>query len=209
MTSPESGREAGRVRLFVALEVPPPVAGAVEERLASLEGRLPSARWVRPSAYHLTLAFLGETEARELPRLQEHLAPAFAGVRPFTVQLRDGGTFPPRRPARVAWAGVAVVDRDPAVITHLVERVHGALEKAIDWQRDRRPFSLHLTVARPRAPWKRPAVETFRRHLRGSWGEPFEVQEGVLVESRLQPGGARYRPVQRYPLGGAEGDDLG
>jgi 2'-5' RNA ligase len=59
---------------------------------------------------------------------------------------------------------------------------------------------LHLTVARLERPWPRPAVERFL-----GWGaelelEPFECPEAVLFESRLQPGGAVYTAMERFPL---------
>jgi 2'-5' RNA ligase len=188
------------VRLFVALDLPDELAHEVERHAAEARRELPGARWVRPENLHLTLAFLGERDAGDLPVLHEHLTPAFGGVASFELRLRHGGTFPPRRPARVAWVGVEADDGLPV----LAHRVQSALQQAVGFEPDRRKFSAHLTVARCKQPWRRREIERFERHFRGPVGRPFEVMEGVLYESVLGPGGARYRPLKHYPLGPGE-----
>ena len=45
-------------RLFIALSLP----DEVRERLSSLGGGVPGARWVAPENLHLTLRFLGEVD---------------------------------------------------------------------------------------------------------------------------------------------------
>lgn len=185
------------MRLFVALDVPEELAHEVGRRAAEARRELPQARWVAPDSVHLTLAFLGERDVAVLPVLHDHLVPAFAGVAPFELRLRHGGTFPPQRPARVAWVGVDAGD----VLLDLSRRVQGALQRALSFTPERRGFNPHLTVARCKKPWGRREVDRFERHFRGPIGRPFEVTEGVLYESVLGPGGARHRALQRYPLG--------
>jgi 2'-5' RNA ligase len=181
----------------VALEIPDEIRGEVARRAEAARRELPKARWVRAGSLHLTLAFLGETEPDRLPRLAEHLAPAFAASPPFVLQLVGGGTFPPNRPARVAWAGL---EADPE-LARLRARVAAALVEAVGFEPDRRGYSPHLTLARCSRPWRREEIERFTRHFRGALGAPFPIHRGVLFESRLGPGGARYREVQVYPLG--------
>ena len=53
------------MRLFVALDLP----WMLRERLSALAGAgIPGARWVPPDNYHLTLRFIGETQATEPKR---------------------------------------------------------------------------------------------------------------------------------------------
>jgi 2'-5' RNA ligase len=55
-------------RLFIAIELPPPVSQA----LSSLQDRLQAARpvrWIKPAQIHLTLQFLGETPAAKIDPL--------------------------------------------------------------------------------------------------------------------------------------------
>ena len=94
------------MRLFVAIEIPEPVCREVKRRVAGLRDRLPRARWVDPEVLHLTLLFLGEVAAERVEGLATALRAAFAPVPPLGLRLRGAGTFPPGRPARVAWVGV-------------------------------------------------------------------------------------------------------
>ena len=49
------------MRLFVALDLPWPA----RERLASLGGGIPGARWTPPENLHMTLRFIGEAKGPE------------------------------------------------------------------------------------------------------------------------------------------------
>ena len=185
------------MRLFVALDLPAALVREVGRRAAEARRELPRARWAKPEALHLTLAFLGETDEADLPALHRYLRPAFAEVRPFGLRLEDAGTFPLRRPARVAWVGVQA----PPALADLAQGVQQALAQAVDFAPDRRHFHAHLTVARCKKPWRRREVERFQRHFEGPLGDSFAITEGVLYESVLRPDGARYQALERYPLG--------
>ncbi len=50
-------------RLFTALEIPRDAAMS----LSFLRGGLPSARWIEPENYHLTLRFISATSRRASP----------------------------------------------------------------------------------------------------------------------------------------------
>jgi 2'-5' RNA ligase len=187
------------MRLFLALELPPEVQEALVDRIEALRPRLPGSRWVRRDQLHLTLVFLGETEETLLPRLAERLAPVFERYSPLTLRVEGGGTFPPRRPARVAWAGVV----SPPELSDLQGEVARAASAAVGGELEGRPFHAHVTLARCRRPWPRRVVERFAEGVDGPFGPPFTVREGTLFESRLDPGGARYMKLAAFPL--AEG----
>ena len=53
-------------RLFAAAPLPAPAAAEVWARLAPLRSRFPDTRWTSPELFHLTLVFLGQTDARRL-----------------------------------------------------------------------------------------------------------------------------------------------
>lgn len=190
------------MRLFVALEVPEPQRLEVTRRRRVLEGALPPASWVRQENLHLTLVFLGEVNDRERSRLDQVLPEAFAAFPPQPLALAGGGTFPPSRPARVAWVGLEHGPRLPA----MRERVRALAQEAAARPLDDRPFHPHLTVARCRRPWGRSAAESFAAGFAGPVGEPFVAAEGLLLASRLGPGGPRYRVEGRFALTGSAGE---
>lgn len=193
------------MRLFVALEVPEAVRAEAGRRVETVKGSLPPARWVELDKVHLTLIFLGATDDALVPGLSAALARACAPFRPFSLALAGGGTFPPRRPARVAWIGLEA----PPDLQRLQAAAQAAVVSSVpSFQPEDRPYHPHVTVARCPAPWPRSAAEAFSAALAGpppGIGEPFLVDEVVLFESQLGRGGARYRAVERLPLAGSGG----
>ncbi len=187
------------MRLFVALEVP---AAALAPLLAiadALRPGLPPARWVPSRNLHLTLVFLGETDPELVPGLRAALGRVFARFAPLRLQLAGGGTFPPRRPARVAWIGL----RPPEELSGLQPAVAAAVAEQLERPRERRPFHPHLTLARCRRPWPAAVAEAWRRAFADAEGPPFDVVEGALKQSILTPEGARHETVERFPLRGS------
>jgi 2'-5' RNA ligase len=188
------------LRLFVALEVPEPPRRDVRRRVDAVRDRLPRARWVDLDNLHLTLLFLGETAGENVPALAARLREAFARCPPLDLRLGSGGTFPPGRPARVAWIGVEA----PEALAALQEAVTRAAVDTLGFEPEERDYHPHVTLARCPDPWRREAVDKFRNALTGPVGPPFRAGHGVLFESKLSPKGARYRAVETFPMTGEE-----
>lgn len=185
------------MRLFVAFEIPPEVKRRIAERVDALRSTLPPASWVPADRLHLTLDFLGEVEESRLDAIREALTPVFAEVPALRMRLGGPGTFPPGRPARVAWIAI-----EPDAVLGAIElRARGALERVLAQPLEDRPYHAHVTVARPRRPWMRSAVAAFRLGLAGVDGE-WQAPRAVLVQSRLGPDGARYEVRQEYAIAG-------
>jgi 2'-5' RNA ligase len=191
------------MRLFVALEVAEAPRRDLRRRVDGVRDRLPRARWVDIENAHLTLVFLGDTAEADVPALAAGLRQAFARCPPLEMRLGSGGTFPPGRPARVAWVGVEA----PPELAVLQEEVTRAAVKTIGHEPEERPYQPHVTLARCPDPWRRDAVEKFTTALTGPIGQPFVAEQGILFESKLSPKGARYRAVELFPLEGTQGGE--
>ena len=188
------------MRLFVALEIPEAVRREVTRRVAGLRDRLPRARWVDPEKIHLTLLFLGQVEDAKVPALAARLREAFAKHPPLDLRLEGAGTFPPRRPARVAWIGMEA----PEDLAALQKDVTEAAVAAVGFEPEARPYNPHVTLARCEPNWPRDATEKFAAAFPGTLGQPWTAERGVLMESKLSPRGARYSVVEGFPLEGEE-----
>ena len=184
------------MRLFVALEVPEPPRRDVRRRVEGLRDRLPRARWVDLDVLHLTLLFLGETAEADVPALATKLRAVFSRFPPLPLRLAGGGTFPPGRPARVAWVGV---ESPPELLTLQADVAQAAVE-ALGFEPEERAYHPHVTLARCTDPWRREAIEKLTNAFAGPVGPPFVAHHGVLFESKLSPKGARHREVEVFPL---------
>lgn len=183
------------MRVFTAVELPAALRQTLADGIAGLRRTLPAARWVRPEGLHLTLKFLDEQERGFVERFAAEAADVAGRLSPVEVALSGGGVFPsPARP-RVAWVGGRAegLDAWAAAIDEI--------GVGLGVEPERRRFSCHLTLARFDRPWPEDAVHRFVAAV-GAWVlEPFTANEIVLFESRLQPGGAVYSALRRWPVG--------
>jgi 2'-5' RNA ligase len=186
------------MRLFVAFEVPEPQRRDLRRRADGARDRLPRARWVDFENVHLTLLFLGETPEAEVPAFASALRTAFARFPPQELRLASGGTFPPGRPARVAWVGIEA----PEELATLQGAMTQAAVETLGFTPEERAFHPHVTLARCPDPWRREAIDKLKAAFTGPIGAPFVAGRGILFESKLSPKGARYREVEAFPLEG-------
>ncbi len=128
-------------RLFVALDLP----RYHKDALAAMQEGLPDVRWTDPATLHLTLAFLGEVDGRVFAEAIDALG--CVHTRPFQLELRGLGHFPPRGPIRQLWVGVTP---EPE-LQRLQRRIVRALGE-VGIVLDKRKFVPHVTVGRFRVP---------------------------------------------------------
>jgi RNA 2',3'-cyclic 3'-phosphodiesterase len=174
------------VRLFVAVEVPEGVRGAVWEAVAPLRSEAPKLKWVAPERYHLTLVFLGSVGSDLVAGVVAALRSGCDGVAPFSLAL-DGtlGTFG----RRVLWAGLAPSSQ----LSRLASAVGAALAPVVPVPDAGREYRAHLTLARAGREPVRGALVRGVTVPTVSW----PVERVVLMESA---GG--YRVVEAVELRG-------
>ncbi len=200
-----TGDSGGRLRLFVAVDLPAGAKAALAAAMGQLGELLPAGvRWVNPAGIHLTLKFLGDVEFGLVEPLGAALREAAAGMDnvPFPLHLEGLGVFPNRREPRVIWAGVG---GDLAALGRLQGLVEDAAVR-LGFAEERRGFRAHLTLGRVRD-GVRPAA---RRELgsvvveQGGALEPeyaWEVGEISLIRSVLTAQGAVYSTLGTAQLG--------
>jgi RNA 2',3'-cyclic 3'-phosphodiesterase len=196
------------VKFFVAI-VPP--QSALQELAAAVRPlhALPQAAalsWTGLPTWHLTLAFLGQVGAAELPGLERSLAAVAAGQPEFGLRLGGGGRFGDR----ALWAGVR---GDTAALVQLAGAVAGAARRA-GVATDDRPFTGHLTLARsdiPRGGDDRgprgsaaPELAPLADALAGFHGEPWQASTVGLMHGQPGPGPKRYGTRAAWPLGAGQ-----
>ena len=184
MTLPASLEGHERARLFLGLPLPGPV---VERLVPWQRDCLRDVRVVSPSHLHVTLAFLGSTPVIRYDEIAAALREAAqAAERPVLTVSRY------RETRSVA---MLVFDDLEARATRLAGDLHGRLERLGVYERERRPWLPHLTVARFRRPPR----------LRPELPELGEVvpSEAAAFLSRLRPGGAQYEILESVALGGS------
>ena len=182
-------------RLFIGIDLP----SELKERVSGIigkakgEARKRGIHWVAPAKLHLTLKFLGETESTRIPAIFDAMAEVARAHPRETgpLEICSAGVFPDARHPRVLWLDV----RDPgAWLAPLAASLEQVLA-SLGFERERRPFVTHLTVARleHRLPGR-----LLERLMQSRVGE-FQPMELILFESRPAPF-HDYLPLGSVPL---------
>jgi 2'-5' RNA ligase len=185
------------LRLFVAVEIGEQQTKALERIQAGMRHKLPSVRWVKPAAIHLTLAFLGDIDEDAVPRLTALLDEVTRGCAPLDIELKGAGAFPGERNPRVIWIGAG----EPTGSLREIARNLKTLLASNGFPTEDRPFTPHLTIGRVRdrggGEYGR-VLPLFREHTAGT----MHVCDICLVRSELTPRGSVYTVLHRAPLAG-------
>ena len=184
------------MRLFIAVHFPPAVLADLNERVASLRPRLPSASWVKEGSQHVTLAFLGEQDEAKVVAFASPLEQQLREIGSFESRLHGCGFFPNPRRARVGWIGLepeAPFVKMAAVVRETVT-AHGIALDAAE-------FRPHLTLMRMRDAWPPASIELFSKSLRDYSSAPFSVSSVTLFASQLDPKGAIHTALRTFGLG--------
>ena len=193
------------LRLFVALDPPEPVRrriAAMQAELRRAAGRhADEVRWVAPEDVHLTLQFLGAVPEERLEALRGALAALARQARPLALELKGAGGFPSARRPRVVWVGVG------GEIAPLADLAAGLGRRLapLGFPPEDRPLSPHLTLGRAREGRGAPGLGGALAQVASLEGAPWRAEALVLFRSHLSPAGARYQPLDRFPLGEVRG----
>ena len=180
--------EGVATRLFVAVPLPDDIRVALADRLGSLD--MPG-KPVPPVNWHITLRFLGWTDDVAFDRMLAALDEADLGP-PFDVALGELGAFPRPRNATVIWLAVS---NGLTRLEQLAAEAEEAAQSAGFGPEDR-PFRAHVTLSRVRpAEDVSGLLETFP-----DAGLGWRCGSVVVYRSHLGRGGARYEPLETFPL---------
>src|SRR5689334_5188019 len=186
-------------RLFIAVEVAPEARAELAAAQQRLRRGDPPVKWVAPEALHITLHFLGATDAALVPRLKQALRAALAGSAAIELRLEGAGAFPNLRRPSVVWAGVGGA-------TAALERMRlalGAALEALGLPRETRPFRAHLTLGRARREATPAQLERLGAAIQAlpplapvAW----QVDHVVLFRSELRPDWPVYSELDMMAL---------
>jgi len=180
------------MRLFVAITPPEQIRGHLVCAIQQLKPLSRAPRWVRPEGLHLTLKFLGEVQTAQLDAIVASLRQVRA-AHPIEIQFRGVGTFPKHDRPRVLWAGVAESTELAALAASIESKM-----LALDFAREDRAFSPHITLARIQS---REKMDNLARAAAAFASYDFgtmHAREFHLFQSTLKPTGAEYASLETF-----------
>lgn len=175
------------MRLFTGLELP----ATLTWDLAALQGGLPGARWIEPSDFHITLAFVGDVS----PSVARELAEMLGRVEKPRLSLRLTGldVFGSRKPSSIQ----VKVGSDSALAA--LQASHVSILRRLGVPVEKRRYQPHVTLARI-AQCRPVDIARFMERAGGVFTPPFPVERFVLYSARDSVGGGPYLAEETYPL---------
>jgi 2'-5' RNA ligase len=175
----------GRLRLFVACDLPPEVERAVADWQRTQLARRDDLRLA--GALHLTLAFLGDVDPERLPEIEGALRTI--RWRRAECRFKEPLFLPAHGKRRVV---ALELDDRSGTLRRLQAEVSAELAAEGLFEPEKRPWLPHVTVARFRRPGHPFSLQNV--NIGG-----FGVVRMVLYSSDLKPGGAVYSPLADFP----------
>ena len=181
------------MRTFIAIELDKDI----KEKIALIQQQLKqtnaNVKWVKPENIHLTLKFLGEVNEEQLNKTKNILQDSIKEKRSFDMVISELGAFPKLESPRVIWIGIKNGVENVLDITSILE---GELSR-IDFPKEKRPFSGHITIGRVRSNKNRSelieAVNKFNKEEQKEFSQT--VKSIVLFKSTLTPKGPIYEAL--------------
>lgn len=184
-------------RLFIALPLPDAVRDLIAGVQAQIRPHGWPVKWVDTGLAHITVKFLGETDAGLVPDIERQLSEVSGALKPIRLNTAGCGAFPSLKRPQVLWIGVEG-HVDAAV--RMAESVDGAMSR-VGFEPERRAFRPHITVGRVRRGEKLPPEAGSL--IEQAAADPVElmVDRFQLVQSVLGRSGPTYTTLAEWQLG--------
>lgn len=179
------------MRLFTAIDLPTDVLLRLERLIAALR---PEAliNWSPLDNLHVTTKFIGSWPESRLGEIEQALM-SLLPRQPFDLEVRDLGWFPHERSPRILWAGV----HGGEPLNQLAQQTEARLE-ALGIQKEDRPFSPHLTLARIKNPVPLRRLRRKVQELQPAALGKFAVAQFALFRSEPGSNSSIYRKLREF-----------
>jgi 2'-5' RNA ligase len=180
-------------RGFISADIAP------QESLVALLRELANSRAdlkiVKPDLLHVTLKFLGDTDEEAVEDIGLCISDATKGVQPFDVRLTGMGAFPSMSNIRVVWVGM----KDGAQLGDIARKLDASMNR-LGFERDRKGFVPHLTLARTRSGRNMANVQDIIRRNGVTEFGVYHIDRILIKKSVLSPSGPTYSTVRETAL---------
>jgi 2'-5' RNA ligase len=182
-----------KFRAFISADISPnDTLTALLDRLRQTQSDL---KVVKAANLHVTLKFLGDTEESLVEEIMDRVRASAEGVELFTVRLQGMGAFPSMSNIRVVWVGM----ENGETLADLAALMDSSFTE-MGFERDRKGFKPHLTVARARSGRGLEKVQDLiTANATTDFGE-YVIDRMTLKKSVLTPQGPQYSSIREVLL---------
>lgn len=144
---------------------------------------------------HLTLKFLGQTDYKQVDKIEEIISEAVDNKNPYQIKLKSLGVFPNKNYIKIIWIGL----EDDGQTKEIAENIDIKLSK-IGFKKEKRSFHPHLTLARIKSGRKKDKILSVIEENQNKVFQENTVDSIELKKSELTPKGPIYSTINRINL---------
>lgn len=174
------------MRVFLALEISPPVKEYLQGIIKIMASRITGVRWVKSEGQHITLKFFGELDEAMVENIRTRLLSIDDKFEPFEATIKGIDAFPNKRRARVI---VVTLEKGVDIAKAIFNDIEVAL-LPLGFEGEKRDYTPHITLGR-----KKEQSPILERDIPDLNGMRFIVDRLVMFRSTLTPQGAIYSPL--------------
>jgi len=134
------------LRLFIAVDLPGETVTVARRIITRVRNTGIDGRWTDPEHLHITLWFLGDVMAGDIPALCAAMDRVGAASAPLELSIGGVGGFPDASPPRTVWLGV----QDGAVELTAIHDALAAELEPLGFPPEERRYTPHVTLGRLR-----------------------------------------------------------
>jgi RNA 2',3'-cyclic 3'-phosphodiesterase len=182
-------------RIFIAVKIDP--GEVLMEMISSFRISLKeeNINWTKSENYHITLAFLGDTEDYIIKSIHKMLRGICKGSGEIDLVLKEAGVFKNFNDPRVLWTGI----EPSAMLDKLFESTKAGLN-GLGIIMEERSFNPHLTLGRIKRIKDTGMLKSLISRYKSEVIQEQKVSEVILYESLLFHSGPVYKLLGKYPL---------
>jgi 2'-5' RNA ligase len=150
---------------------------------------------VEPENIHITLKFLGDIEEEYIEKIEEIMKDSVKESDSFEIQLKGAGVFPNHNYIRVMWIGIKNGEQIGKIAKNIDEKL-----SELGFEKDRRGFSAHLTIARVRSAKNKDKLMQIIEKYREIEFANIKVNSIILKKSELTSKGPIYTNLKEVKL---------
>lgn len=185
------------MRTFLAVSPPIQLARELYSARSEFRDVWKGVRWVKAELFHITLVFLGDRDDSVVREVTAAVGPALEGLKAFDIGFEGVGCFgSPTRP-KIFFENVGIGRDDLEVLHSALGPILENLTGLVD-----RNYTPHMTLGRPmRHGVQGPADGgLLPSGVKTDNVGTFRAREVTLFQSILHADGARYVPLESWPL---------
>ena len=150
---------------------------------------------VEPENIHITLKFLGDIEEEYIEKIEEIMKDSVKETDSFEIQLKGAGVFPNQNYIKVMWIGIKNGEQIGKIAKNIDEKL-----SELGFEKDRRGFSAHLTIARVRSAKNKDKLMQIIEKYREIEFANVKVNSIILKKSELTSKGPIYTNLKEVKL---------